>query len=59
MANFIIRHKVKKTSLSGKKKETYTTSVFVTADTEAAAQTLVSNTYIDGDGITYDISFDV
>ena len=59
MANFIIRHKVKKTFLSGKKRESFITSVFVTADTEAAAQTLVSDTYVDGDGITYDISFDV
>ena len=59
MANFIIRHKVKKISNIGKKRETFITSVFVTADTEAAAQTLVSDTYVDGDGITYDISFDV
>lgn len=59
MANFIVRHKVKKISNNGKKRETYITSVFVQAESEAAAQQLISDTYIDGDGITYDISFDV
>ncbi len=59
MANFIIRHKVKKTSMIGKKKESYITSVFIQADSEAEAQTMVSSAYVNGDGITYDISFDL
>jgi hypothetical protein len=59
MANFIIRHKVKKTSMGGKKKETHITSVFVQANSESEAQTMVSNAYVNGDGITYAVSFDV
>ena len=59
MANFIIRHRVKKISNSGKKRESFITSVFVQAESEAAAQQLISDTYTDGDGITYEISFDV
>jgi hypothetical protein len=59
MANFIIRYRVKKISNSSKKRESFITSVFIQAESEAAAQQLISDTYTDGDGITYDISFDV
>lgn len=57
MANFIIRYKLIESTDGGSKRKSYTSNVHIISDSLEEAKEIVTDSFVNTEEITYDITF--